>query len=1790
MTANIHNSINNNINSSIAAVSGSGPANPAANRQAAIGSGSASGSIAGSRINAGGAPNPVLSPRMSLKFAEIKSFFAQNKNELDMNGLVKEFLSHTENTEEGDKKCLFRKTEDLRHSETLLKNLTVMMAVLQVFGKEPRNLAGGQKALAEDLNRTLTAVIRGEYAKNPAAGRAELDRVFADLARKAPGGALSEKQESLLNGIKSFYAGMTDTQSRVAALMQYRNSGSPKITLENPGNIFGLGHVLPSQEEDIGKLINGSPVSPEDLARKIDSGEASVRDMTEDSPEYRALLREYSETARISLDASLDLAENRLQELNSSIRNAGITATPEQEKTFLAEAADILKEFRSIRAESDAKLTPEDQKLLFSGDRKYETLIGNVLDGLRDLYAPGSRERGSIDLMKQHPQETLKLLDSLGFSADLFGEFIGDRDALKLYFKISDAKPGSISDQDFRSAINSFAAKVFDPHLSDDSSLLLSIIKGISPERMSDSQKIILEHLPQKLELTQDVFECLSSVLSGLDIANGPLTPGSISLDNLKKAYQAVCNPGDELKRIMSEHGGKMTFRNMESFILRAAYHQFRAEHAADSQETFGGGFRDNAEFRRAMGIADRGDTSPEKPVDISRYEGFDPLNVRMDDMSAGGFITSFNILCANSDFLEAAKKLPAVHLADRVAQALNIDLKRAFESDPALSQSYEAQETPADRLEWFRSNLPRLTELYLAGEGALVKQIENENRAEIENRRNDINALSLQDLADLNNINAGKNGLRPVSSVEELLVNTDGIRGGKEIGYLVSFLNQIRAASVTDFIPEGKTFLGLRGSDFLNPACTEKIRKALAEAPESVMTSPDYKDAFRFFAKMQKAIARAADKTAMLTAGDIGRIALKKKDINAALNMITGAKTVYKAQYQHRDEFEVLDRKDYLLSDLRDYCLGKESIGRTQRMEMLGNLNITEKMFDPENNIFVKDKEAGKAKCRAIKAAVAEAVREFKTTARTSRDIMSDLIRKVNAELAGDKTLNIARAVTMLVPHNEHEVLLDPRHSITETVAKDIRGLFKKSLATSHNPVFRGVVDNVSIYSRDNIFFVNTMMESLKEFSLTKCASLDQAVKQNRFASLMVDRALRKTAYENGFKTIADMKKAFLSDEGKGKLTKNQLIDQAVNELKKDFAALDENTLRNIVLGAVESDIYGRDTGKSSRIWAGIKKIGRAMKNMKLLNMFKGLSKTTAVKSAARALSRKTAGETRHLAKSMLESLDSGSAIVHNIRGEFSIGVGLAPRIPGTDDDTLKLKAGIALTDGLDLQVETDGEGKYRFVMGASLGGKLFAEGGFKAGDADIAEVKAEAKAGYQRTYEVTFDNLDNAAAFLSKIMIADLTQKDMAAANEVKSSHTGSLGASISGKADPLAAGQKIAGKEINSAKKPVTAEISAGAGAEAEWTYERGVNHYRHSVHTSFDANAGFEVSLSPRNIVLGDADKESLSPEDKEAYEKKEAALDFADRFIKTALAPDKAAEDYLTGPMAEEFMNIMGDHPYSDEEKEAWGELTDMAKFQADRNRYFAECLAGFATGTVAEPAVNDVISLRDYLLKKLPGAEKAGELLESVTDFFGRMASKLDGPHARFSFEVALGKSTEKILSVTGGVKCHFENTLSYETNALETSLRSAERVTRVMAEDKGGSDNVKQKNTDFLKASLKKLGVSRDEIAKAVNYLSALQRDRDITISDFEIRRTAKKSSLHALRGKIKDDQAPGEQYKGLVKSLKNEDFELAEIVFHTSEGVHEGEYSFGVKMIAEVGTKTAEKQVKVESHTLRF
>ena len=64
----------------------------------------------------------------------------------------------------------------------------------------------------------------------------------------------------------------------------------------------------------------------------------------------------------------------------------------------------------------------------------------------------------------------------------------------------------------------------------------------------------------------------------------------------------------------------------------------------------------------------------------------------------------------------------------------------------------------------------------------------------------------------------------------------------------------------------------------------------------------------------------------------------------------------------------------------------------------------------------------------------------------------------------------------------------------------------------------------------------------------------------------------------------------------------------------------------------------------------------------------------------------------------------------------------------------------------------------------------------------------------------------------------------------------------------------------------------------------------------------------------------------------------------------------------------------------------------------------------------------------------------------------------------------------------------------------------------------------------------------------------------------------------------------APGKQYKGLVKSLKNEDFELSSIVFHTSKRVHSQNYALGINAKEVAGTETAEQQTRVENHTLTF
>ena len=1352
MTGNVHNNtVNNaaNLNNVQLAPVNNQP--NAAAPQIAVNPNNANNAIAGMQVVANNQANPVLSPQMALKFADIKNFADSNMADLTMDRLVNKFLSFTENDATGTKKCLFRQTADLRNSEDLLKDITVKMVAERVFGKKMEDLAGDEKTLADKLEKTLSQIMKAGYLKNPAAGVNSLDEVFnaltAKMTEKAPNRVLSDAEKAFLKDTRDFYAGIVTRQPVTDAMFRKFINTNTKITLENPRNIFGTGALFPTTEETIDHLVNNPVISEEELARKIDSGDGSVMQLMAEKPEYQDLLKAYSGNSRAALESDLEQLGARLEEARNLV--TGHNMANDAKTAVIGKISGIVKDLREIRNEADGKLTAEDRAQLFTGDRTYENRIKEALDVLREMYPEGSNERQSIELLKNHPMETVKLLDSLGFSEDIFTDFIKNRDALENYFKICDATGDNISNEDFTAAINNLAGMVFDPHLDDDSSLLLSIMKGIATDKMSPAQQVIMEHLPQKLELTQDVFECLSQVLSGLNIANAPVTPASINMENLKKAYIAICNPSEDLKNIVQEHGGNVTMQHLESFVLRAAYHLFRAEHAAEDQNEYGKDFRANKKFRHAMGIALEGRTTAERPVDISRYNGFNPLKVRIGDMTVGRFITTFNLLCTNNDFLEAAKKLPAVHLADRVGKALDINLIKVFERNPALKNSYEAQGSPAERLKWFQEHLPEMVQLFMAHDGDVMKQLENENKAEVNKRRNDISNLNLQDLVNLNNLNAkeGENGLQPVSSVEELLVNTNSIRGGKEIGYLVSVLNQLYPRRVTDFIPQGKTFLNLTAEDFRNPASTEKIRSALAGASESMMNSPEYKEAFMFFAMMQKGIALAQDKNAIMTEKDFNRITLDDADITAAYKKVRGDQVSFRTEgLKAGTEFEVLDRKDYLLLDLKDFCKTRSSLSTKDRALILASIKLNEKMFEPKNNIFVKDKASGKAKYRAIKAAIENAVNAFINSNKSSRIIMGELISKVNDQLAGDKTLGIATAVTMLIPHNENEVFYDANHDMLKSTEKGIKGLFSKSMVKSDNPLFRQVVSNVSFYSKNNILFVNSMLRQMEEFSLHNSSCVNALVKNNRFASLMAERAMRKVAYENEFKTVADMKLAFMNDRGTAKATKDQLIDQVAKELKKDFAALDDNTLRAIALGAARSDIYGKDTaGKASWVWASIKGIGRSIRDMGLLNPLKGLKKSNAVKAVSRQITRKSLGETWHLAKAMLEGLTENTAIVHTAKGGFTFGLELKPALTGNVQDKFSLKAGVKLTDGMDLRIQTDGPGRYRFVLGATMGAKLFAEGGLKneieedGPQTSVGDAQAEAGGGYKRTYAVT-------------------------------------------------------------------------------------------------------------------------------------------------------------------------------------------------------------------------------------------------------------------------------------------------------------------------------------------------------------------------------------------------------------------------------------------------------------------
>lgn len=75
---------------------------------------------------------------------------------------------------------------------------------------------------------------------------------------------------------------------------------------------------------------------------------------------------------------------------------------------------------------------------------------------------------------------------------------------------------------------------------------------------------------------------------------------------------------------------------------------------------------------------------------------------------------------------------------------------------------------------------------------------------------------------------------------------------------------------------------------------------------------------------------------------------------------------------------------------------------------------------------------------------------------------------------------------------------------------------------------------------------------------------------------------------------------------------------------------------------------------------------------------------------------------------------------------------------------------------------------------------------------------------------------------------MVARLSSKDIASAESFNTSHMIQAGAHASPSVDPVAAFQRKKGLEVTSGSNPVISKISAGAGADGEWTYEHGVNH--------------------------------------------------------------------------------------------------------------------------------------------------------------------------------------------------------------------------------------------------------------------------------------------------------------------------------------------------------------------------
>ena len=1742
-----------------------------------------------------------LPAEVTAKYNRISRFINETRP-LTVRQLIDKACDFSEK-EKGGKRVLFSSDARAQYMDTFLNRKMKELISVICFNGNPNN---AEKALLDSLNSVLDRFMCPQKYDRKEADRAgmkhqELDRCINQV-RDAIGDDADKNKA--LRELKDFYSRVIDNQVRLFTGLKESRSLKKPVSIGSPADAMGIGKLLPSDAKTFQKLFSAPRVSEELVRSEVLSGSMTMKEALQKYPEYESILSSLSRETleRLQNSRGIDAPSELLNDI------AGIDEiTGDQAKTLFSGIMNGLRNTARATARADAMLSPADRSsfaAVFEHERnperpeakgqifrEYLTCLRNSF-GKTDVFkmGPAGQPLGEADLqakravlntvmtrLLEHQDQCMKILAAIDYSEDIFREMLRDPEILRACLDIAD---GTATGNSLKTALEKLSSGLHNPVFRGDNSLVQSLLKAVTPQVYSTPDRavdrVILEHYPITLDLTQDALNCIHAV-----IGDASKTAVQITKDDFRATYQAICHSSADVVRFINDHGDHNDLRNQESIILRAAFHRYLVDNAemvamrgADKVKTE---FRNSPDFLNDMGIVTQGNPE-ENQVALSRYDGFDPITANIKDTSAGMFIGVFNTMMNNASFLKAAARLPEVHLTKKMSEALNVDIDRLLKENPQLKKSYDrAIEKKTGVLNWFKDHTAELARAFVDNCKTEVQEMVRENN---DNFRRIQNAVTTSGISKLTAFRKLLNPEAPVNTLtsEGILREVAAARGSTKLSALVSVLAGVcPPPSIDELIPAGQTYHGLSSADFRNPARADAIRTALHAVPDR--NSAEYREIYMHYARLRVYCNRNPGNQAPVSQAALAGLNIGRNDLDF----------VEQEQRQFHpdpDDFESIGD-----SPLTAFCRHRAAAVAPDRIaNLLSALRITEDMFAPEHNIFVNDKKSGKAKYEAIKKAVKDAVSALKGRNPDTAGTLRTLFSTVKDQLAGARTRDLAEAIMNFTPYINAEFQGEPGDKpVYQAISDNVKGLFSSGYAKERHALLSGIVrDTASLHSQKAAELRDGLV-LLKNTNSSQISRLDSIFRDNVYGSLMMSSAVHKVAYDNGYQTLADMKFDIIRGKtANGGKTAEALVNEAVAYLKTKFrdgdrALFNDETLRKAVQSHLSLDSNSENAGNSIHS-ARVRYAFRAIRASAPVQMVKGFF--SAIPGISRLgqyfKNRNQLSRGRDYAESILNSIPPGQTLTHTHDNRLSGGFGINVGIKGA---TVKLEAGLTLDGNSDFKVTHTADGKYVFTMGAAFDATLKLDGAMKVAKTEVVSLGAEGGYGRQKVYVLTFDDRKNATEFLARAATGNLTRKNFAESNSRTTRMTGNWHGGLHGKADALGLYQSIKGDDVTSVREPANAQVSGELKGSYTTTYERGVDYHRHSRHKFGTASLGAKVTFSLQQTLLGNKDPAEMTEDEKKEYDRMNEKLTLGDMIVASITSREKAVGDFVIGKYLTSEFNTNQDYA-GKAGKKKWLALDNLTRYKEDPDRYIAECVADVCKKNVVNPAIQDVESLTDEILKGIPVYDYPKDFVKKLKNFLG---AKGHSAHIRTNMGIKFGDSTNNLVQAEAGVSCTVDNEVRYDTNLTESSLRRADKITRITAESAGSADERKQKNLEFLKESMKELGCTRDEITKAVAQLHNMQ-SKGITITGFEINRTAKKDAILRINQNLADKTNPSGAFESQVDKLETKDFRLDSIKFNVSKAHYKATDSFSVSFIASLDHTVTNSQSMIKDQILTF